>query len=420
LIDIYNLSVRRLALLLHIYQPPTQHENVFRDIADSCYLPLIRIIKDKKIKVTLDVPLGLLEQMEKYGYIKFLEDLRELVRAKRVELAGSGAYHPLFPRISTEFAQKQIILNEYALGYYFGKKGGFEGDPSIMIQNLSGFFPPGLAIDEPLLTLINDLGYEWVLTDEMAIPKEVGEVRHGVFKVTGFDIRLVARNRLLSELLINKRGLEVKDFIEVLAKSSSSVVALSGEVFGYHNDQGIFLFRSLLDALRKEHIELITVSEYVEIKDEREIQTFQESTWNTSLELTDPEHLYSMWEDKKNTIQKLLWEVLNKVTVSYKSSSPKDTLLGLEEIPLWNLTELEKLEDSDLRDSLELDLLVLKSMDSNQFLEASYNPIHSPGLILNAISLLAIIVSKIGSASLTEYAVSRLEEINELVKNSSK
>ena len=152
----YNFAVRRLAFLLHIYQPPTQHEDVLKNIATSCYIPLLRTIKNKRIPITLNIPLSLLEQMDRYGYKEWLADLKTLVEAEKVELVGSGAYHPLFSKIPTDFAEKQIILNEYALGYYFGKRGGFDGDPSIMIPNLEGFFSPELAVSMDVLKIIDD------------------------------------------------------------------------------------------------------------------------------------------------------------------------------------------------------------------------------------------------------------------------
>ncbi|MBT7350781.1 hypothetical protein HN803_08465 [candidate division WWE3 bacterium] len=389
-----------------------------KNIATSCYIPLLRTIKNKRIPITLNIPLSLLEQMDRYGYKEWLADLKTLVEAEKVELVGSGAYHPLFSKIPTDFAEKQIILNEYALGYYFGKRGGFDGDPSIMIPNLEGFFSPELAVSMDVLKIIDDLGYVWMLVDETSIPKDVGNKRHGVFEVEGFKTRVVARNKKLSELIANKRDLEVRGILQSASSAKSSVVSINGEIFGHHNERGILLLETLFDALKKERVEVVTVSEYVKTKDERQIQGIVESTWNTSQENTDSGNLYPRWVAPKNKINKLQWEVMDKLLSLYKSETTETSLIGLEEIPVWDIKELEKIEDQKLRESMELDLLVLKSMHSCQFYQTSYEPVHSPGIIFGATALLATVVSKMGNAALDKYAKPRLDEINELVEAS--
>lgn len=55
-----------ISLLLHIYQPPTQHSFVLKEIANTCYSPLLKLLKSKKnIQLTFNIPLSLLEWLEK-------------------------------------------------------------------------------------------------------------------------------------------------------------------------------------------------------------------------------------------------------------------------------------------------------------------------------------------------------------------
>ena len=199
--DIYDIiSSVKLGLLLHLYQPLTQESGVFNDIASSCYLPLLKLIKNQKdFKVTLNVPLSLLQQMEYYGFSLWIDSLKELVDAGKVEITGSAAYHPLLTKIPVEYAEKQIILNEYGLGYYLGRKTGFEGEPSVMIRNLNGFFPPEMAIDESVLNILDDLGYKWVVVDESALAGD--NYRNRVIALKDRNIKLVVRDREMSNIL---------------------------------------------------------------------------------------------------------------------------------------------------------------------------------------------------------------------------
>ena len=130
-----------IGFLFHLYQPIIQEEVTFRKVAGESYLPLVKFLKDKKyLKVTLNTPLSLLEQMDKYGYNEWLSDVKTLVESGRVELVGSGAYHPLLTKIPVDIAERQVILNEFGLGYYFGRRTGFEGESAVLVKNLNGFF----------------------------------------------------------------------------------------------------------------------------------------------------------------------------------------------------------------------------------------------------------------------------------------
>lgn len=414
-VELYNSPVRRLAFLLHIYQPPTQHEQVLREIADQCYLPLIKLIKEKRFKVTLNIPLSLLEQMDKYGYKEWLSDIKELYETEKIELVGSGAYHPLLTKIPSEYVEQQVILNEYALGYYFGKKGGFDGDPSIMIRDLKGFFPPELAVNEQVLNVVNDLGYEWMLVDEVSIPEVVGPERFGVYKVGDFDTKVIARNRELSTMLASQKDLDANKFVEKAFDVGTSVISLDGEVFGHHNEEGIVLLRDIISALRKKDFEAVFVTDYLMTTNEKQIKSIVESTWNTSQEDTNSGNLYPMWDVKDNEIHKLQWEIFDKVVDTYKSVEGSN-VIGYEEVPIWIPTELEKIEDESLKDIICKNLLVNKSLHSCQFWWGTHRPLKAPSMIEKATALWRRTIAEIGDKALIKYTDSRLEKITNLME----
>ncbi len=181
----------KLAFLLHLYQPVTQDEWTFKKIAKASYIPLIKLIKNKKINVTLNIPLSLLEQMDNYGYSSWIKDIKELVEQEIINVTGSAAYHSLLTKAPKDLAQQQIILNEYGNGFYIGRQTGFEGEQAILVRDFNGFFPPELAINKNIHNILNDFGYHWVIvnpTSTYGVP--------GVFEIEGNDCKIVSRNIL--------------------------------------------------------------------------------------------------------------------------------------------------------------------------------------------------------------------------------
>jgi len=67
--------------------------------------------------------------------------MKDLVRIGKVELVGSAAYHPILPKLSKNLIERQIILNEYSLGYYLGTHQNLERGECLDDQKYQGFFP---------------------------------------------------------------------------------------------------------------------------------------------------------------------------------------------------------------------------------------------------------------------------------------
>ncbi len=319
----------KLAILLHLYQPVTQSEKTFKDIAESSYLPLIKLLKNRKnFKLTLNIPLSLLEQMDKYGYHQWLKDVKELTDGEYIELVGSGAYHPLLTKLPREIVQNQIILNEYGLGYYLGRRTGFEGEQAIMIRDLSGFFAPELAVDETLHQILEQLDYSWMLVDSAAVGGNTG-----AYKLNDSSCHLIARDTNLSNFFAFSRGLALNESLSYLSLSSDTVVALDGETFGHHNKDGIHFLGKVIERLLDNDIEFVTVSEFLEdaIAESaiKKIDSFKETTWSY-LEGTNAYHL---WEGNK--MQDILWEIYNKIVTEFDPTKIKDSHADMENIAFW-------------------------------------------------------------------------------------
>lgn len=332
--------MNKVALLLHLYQPPIQEEKTLREVAESSYLPIVKtLITKTKFKVTLSLPLSLVEQMDKYGYSKWVEDIKFLVEEGRVELVGTAAYHPLLTKLPEQVVQNQVILNEYGLGYYFGRRTGFEGEEAIMVKDLNGFFSPELAVNESLNLLLNDFGYEWMLSDPSSIENYEEKSSH-IFEFNDSECLVVTRNSVLSNHLAFFRGLDVKPLLRQFAKQDSLVLALDGETFGHHNEDGVFLLNKLVEYLSKEEKEFVTMSEFVDsqISESKveQVDSLVDSTW-AYIDSKDPYHL---WEgnEQQGRLQKIYDKVVEElVNVDNGSFNNYE---GMENTAIWKEKEL--------------------------------------------------------------------------------
>ena len=299
----YNFSVGELALLINVHQPVAQDEATLRRVAQYCYLPLIKLIKNNKNhKFTFNIPLSLLEQMEKYGFDSWINDIKELVNLGAIEVVGSGAYHPLLTHLPKSIAQNQIILNEYGLGYYLGRKTGFEGEKAIMINNLVGFYPPELAVNNDLLEILEELGYKWVLIDEFGSKEDD---KFGVFSFSGGELYVVVRNNALSTQLSQIKGTNPSEFMQLFDQIGGGVVSIDAEYFGYRNEDGLYLLNKLLGALEERNTKLISVGDYVDTHISESLTNDIDGVNKSSLGMNDKSSKpYLLWDDTLGTIRK--------------------------------------------------------------------------------------------------------------------
>jgi predicted glycosyl hydrolase (DUF1957 family) len=416
-----------IAFLLHLYQPPTQSEKLFREIAKSSYLPLVRAIKEfKNFKVSLNLPLSLLEQMDNYGYDAWIDDIKEFVKAERVELVGSAAYHPILTKLPQDVVEKQIVLNEFGLGYYFGRHTGFEGEKAVLIRNLTGFFPPELAVNENIVAILDSLAYSWVLVDGTAIPDDPGYYpKYGVYKLKDYATKIVCRNRIFSNMLAFKRDLDMDEITNAInffeANDKSFVVVLDAEFFGHHYDAGFTVLGNLLESLTDMGINIVTIGEYLSAASTTNLWQLRESSWGASDTDMTVGEMYPLWAHSKNAIHKLQWEIQNKLLKVYQASLLENEVEGYETLPIWVPQKLQKLANTSEKESISLDLLVQKSLHSDQFWWASGKglptgqTLYDPEMVRKGLSLTAKAATMIGDESFIDFMKEKSAEIEKLL-----
>ena len=177
--------------LFHIYQPPDQTPEILKQVARQSYIPLFRFLKaNPQIKITLNINASLSEQLQKQKLNSIIKNIRILAERGQIEFTGSAAYHPILP-----FLNKSEIIRQIELNYKINRE--IFGDCYLP----KGFFLPELCYNIKAAKIISQLGYRWIVLDEIAYNGRLGEaVFNKTYKIKGTSLRTVFRNRNISNL----------------------------------------------------------------------------------------------------------------------------------------------------------------------------------------------------------------------------
>lgn len=269
------------------------------------------------------MPLSTLELFDKYGYKEVLADFKDLVSTGKIELLGGAAYHAFLPAFSPTVAEQQSVANEFGLGYYLGARQGFDGEDAIMMRNVSGYFPPEMAINDTVLATLSSLSYPWVLADETCLPDDI---RKGfspsvfAYSVAGKSTHVVVRNRELSNMLAFKRDLSTDDFLnrlkDVSANAETCLIALDAETFGHHYKEGVALLDVLTADLHSSGVRFVTPSHLISYLHSKKIHGLIESSWGASDKEIAEGNPFPYWINPTNKLQESLLKVMTVISES--------------------------------------------------------------------------------------------------------
>jgi len=99
-----------------------------------------------------------------------------------------------------------------------------------MIKNIRGFFPPEMAVNENIVSIVDSLGYSWMVVDETALPEKFKyEKNSGVYSFKDYQLKLIVRNRAFSNILSFKRDTDltdIREFVDRMSKCETILLLL--------------------------------------------------------------------------------------------------------------------------------------------------------------------------------------------------
>jgi len=368
--------VKEVGLIIDLHQSPIQEESIFKQAASDLYIPLIRLIKSKRdMKITLSIPLSTLELLDKYGFESQIGEIKDLCMAERVDLVGSSAYGALLDDLPYDVIENQIILNEYALGYYLGARQGFEGEPSIMIKDLQGFVPAHFYISSQILKSIEGLGYKWVLTSNCCLPEKYQKPEFCVYKIPGSEVVVVKLDKEIIDIASSYK----EGSISELKKKINNKI--NGEwktnlfyIKGFEDDLDADSYKKefelidvLIETLEASKIEVVNVPDLIKRTNltetgEEENLEYQKSS---SEKEDDILSFYFMRNDEKLATLKSIDKEFSKIK---KTIEEKEDLHDISTLPIWKEESWNQIPDSTLQRYVCYFILLSKFMSFNKYL----------------------------------------------------
>ncbi len=305
------------ANFLHIYQPADQQADVLQAIVDQCYRPLLEHLRDNKhVRLTLNINGALMELFDKHGYHDLIEAMREMGKDGRIEFTSSAKYHAFLPFLDKDEIIRQIKMNDETNKHYLGDS-----------YNPQGFFPPEMAFKEELVPIIEELGYKWIILDEIAAYGEPGKVDYTkLYNIKGSKLKVFFRERRLSNLIMSAVVRSPETLIEAmkddLATGRYVVTAMDGETFGHHRPG---LEKMLFDVFTTKEFKLVNISDLLGLYNETVEISPIKSTWASSQHDIEQGIQFLSWSDPENMLHTMQWQLVNLV-LNEVNNMPKDDI----------------------------------------------------------------------------------------------
>lgn len=288
------------ANFLHFYQPAGQQPDILEAIVQQSYKPLLLGIKKRpRVHLTLNINGALLELFDAHGHRKLIDILRNLGRAGRVEFTSSAKYHAMLPFLESDEVVRQISTNDETSKFFLGDA-----------YAPKGFFPPEMAYTDDIGRIISELGFKWILLDEIARGGADGNVDYTkLYRVSGTKLNVFFRERRLSNLImsavVRSRESLLTAMREDLKTKRYVLTAMDGETFGHHRPG---LAEMLMDVYDAPEFELIKISDIPKHYRGDIAVLPEKSTWASSAQDIAQGIQFLSWSDPENPIHKWQWE----------------------------------------------------------------------------------------------------------------
>jgi alpha-amylase/alpha-mannosidase (GH57 family) len=289
---------------IHIYQPPTQTEEIVCKVTNECYRILVKILNEAPNgKVTLNISAVLTEQLARFGLDDVIKGIRKLAERGQIELTGSAMYHPILPLIPRDEVIRQVRLNTEVNRHYFGD-----------IYNPQGFFPPEMCYNFEVAQSVAELGFRWIIIDEIGLNGKIGSAAFDrLYQIDGLhDFLVFFKERPFSAGITYGAYPSAEPFVEALKdrqKGNSYLLSgTDGEMYGHHRPGQEKL---LSEVFAGRTPKTCTISELISLFNQRETVDPLPSSWSTWEDEMARGIPYPQWSYPGHELHKLQWQLTN-------------------------------------------------------------------------------------------------------------
>ena len=300
------------ANFLHIYQPPTQTEQIVRKVTDEGYRTLVKVLQASPgAKITLNISAILTEQLARYGLNDVISGLKKLAERGQIEFTGSAMYHPILPLIPRDEAIRQIELNTKVNRSYFGD-----------VYAPTGFFPPEMCYSLEVAQIVKELGFKWIIVDETSYNGKIGSAKDDViYSIEGAgDLIIFFKERPFSAGITYGEFPAGPSFLKALKdrlnRNCYLLTGTDGEVYGHHRPGQEKL---LLDIWAKGQPPTCTISELIKLFPKREKVRPLPSSWSTWEDEMAQGIPYPQWDYPGHELHRLQWQLTHLTLETIKS-----------------------------------------------------------------------------------------------------
>ncbi len=280
---------------LHIYQPSNQSEEILEKVANECYRPLFRGLLKVNARLNLNINGSLTEIFAEKGYQDILEDIKKLAKDRKIFFTESAKYHAFLPLIPKKFIKLQIKENNKTNKRYFGS-----------LYKPNSFFPPEMAYSPKVAKAVSEMGYKYIILDEISFPGKLEKKIYTVKNAGG--LKAVFRERRISNAIMSgiiRSGADFKNIIKEEEKFITT--AMDGETLGHHRPG---LGEKFLEIIDKTKLKQVSFSEMERFAAKKEVSPLP-ATWASSWEEIKKGTQFYSWKNPENKVHKLQWKFLN-------------------------------------------------------------------------------------------------------------
>jgi len=277
---------------LHFYQPPIVSDDTIREVVKSSYQSWADfLLQHSECKVTINFTGCLTERLYNLGYQDLLNQFSELAEKGQIEFVETLAFHSIAPLIPEKEVIKQIQINSEINKNRFGK-----------VYKPVGFFLPEMAYSKKVGKIISDLGYKYLILDEIAnVTPGVTHGQNSRFKIQDSNLYVVFRNRKLSQGFVPDEILKNKNSLK-----NTIITATDGELYGHRYWNW---WPGYMKVLKHESIKTQIISKYLEsLKQEKEVEV-RECSWESTEKELKNKIPFAFLKHPNNKIHTLLWKL---------------------------------------------------------------------------------------------------------------